>query len=122
MNNRIFEIRKHFKLSQEKFATAIGMTGAGISKIESGDRGITEQTIKSICREFDINEEWLRSGEGEMFNSYATEDKFGKAMDLIFKDADPFIRNMIIEMASLPQEEKETMKKAIAIIKKITSK
>lgn len=122
MNSRIFEIRKHFNLSQEKFATAIGMTGAGISKIESGDRGITEQTIKSICREFDISEEWLRSGKGEMLNSYETEEKFGRAMDLIFKDTDPFIRNMIIEMASLPQEEKETMKKALEIIKKITSK
>lgn len=55
------------KLSQEAFGARIGVTGATISRLESGDRAVTDQNILSICREFNVNESWLRTGEGEMF-------------------------------------------------------
>ncbi len=46
----------------DKFGECIGVTKAAISKIEKGQRGVTDQMIKSICREFGYNEEWLRDG------------------------------------------------------------
>lgn len=69
MQNRIRAVRAAVDggLSQDKFAERLGVTGAAISRIESGMRNITDATIKSICREFDVNETWLRTGEGEMF-------------------------------------------------------
>ena len=67
MNLRVKEIRKTTKLSQDAFGTRLGITGAGISKIENGHRGLTDQMILLICKEFNINEKWLRSGKGEMF-------------------------------------------------------
>ena len=67
MNERIKELRKTLGLSGEKFGGAIGLTRASISSIESGRFNLTEQSIKSICREFNVNEEWLRTGEGDMF-------------------------------------------------------
>ena len=69
MNDRILQVRQHPKinLSQEAFGKRLGLTGSGISLIESGRRNASEQVILSICREFNVNERWLRSGEGEMF-------------------------------------------------------
>ncbi len=62
VNERINEIRKTNELTMDKFGERIGVTKAAISKIEKGERGVTDQMIKSICREFGYNEEWLRNG------------------------------------------------------------
>lgn len=68
MNNRIKELRKKLKLTQANFGKQIGLKATAIGMYESGDRNITEQTIKLICREFNVNESWLRTGSGEMFD------------------------------------------------------
>ena len=62
VNERIKEIRKSKELTMDKFGECIGVTKAAISKIEKGERGVTEQMVKSICREFGYNEKWLRDG------------------------------------------------------------
>lgn len=64
MNNRIKETRKSLDLSQEAFGERLGITGSGLSNIESGKRNVTEQMILAICREFNVNEDWLRTGDG----------------------------------------------------------
>ncbi len=66
MNERLKAARKALKLSQEAFGAKIGLKGSSISYIESGRSSLTEQTLLAACREFGINEEWLRSGAGEM--------------------------------------------------------
>ncbi len=68
MNERVKTLRNHLGLSGEKFGKQLGVTRTAISLIESGKNNLTEQNIKSICREFNVNEEWLRNGTGEMFN------------------------------------------------------
>ena len=68
MNDRIKEVRQYFKLTLEEFGRRIGMTKSGLSKVERGENGTTEQTITSICREFNVNEEWLRTGSGPMLD------------------------------------------------------
>jgi transcriptional regulator with XRE-family HTH domain len=70
MQERIKQIRLYLKLTQEEFGARIGLTNASISRIESGSTVTTEQTIRSICREYNVNEAWLRTGEGEMFKTY----------------------------------------------------
>lgn len=67
MNTRVKLLRKKLNMSQEVFGMKLGVTGAGISKIESGARSLTEQMILMICKEFDINENWLRYGDGDIF-------------------------------------------------------
>lgn len=66
MNNRIKDIRKKHNLSQDAFGKRLGITGASVSRLESGDREPSDQTVLSICREFSVNELWLRRGEGDM--------------------------------------------------------
>ena len=54
---RIKEIRKYLQLTLEKFGEKLGVGKTAISKIENNERGVTEQMIKAVCREFDVNEE-----------------------------------------------------------------
>jgi transcriptional regulator with XRE-family HTH domain len=68
MNKRLKELRKTLKLNQRDFATKIGIAQSGYSQIETGENALTEQNIKLICFTYDVNDSWLRSGEGEMFN------------------------------------------------------
>ena len=66
-NERVRQIRKTVGLTMERFGAKIGMGRSSISDIESGRRTLTNQTRLSICREFGIQEDWLRNGKGEMF-------------------------------------------------------
>lgn len=104
MNERLKAIRKELSLSQEAFGKKLGVTGAGISKIESGDRSLTEQMILAICWEFNVREEWLRNGSGEMFLDF-TEDEFSKAAATLSNDA--FVRSLIVEYWKLDEDSKQ---------------
>lgn len=68
LKDRINKIRKEAGLTMEKFGERIGIKKAAISTIESGRQGVSNQTIKAICREFNVSEDWLRNGEGETYN------------------------------------------------------
>lgn len=67
IGERIKVLRKEKNLSMEDFGSVIGMGKSAVSRIENGVNGTTDQTIRSICREFGVSEHWLRTGEGEMF-------------------------------------------------------
>lgn len=67
MKDRIKELRRALDLTQEEFGNRIGLVKSGISRIESGTTGTTEQTLRSICREFGASYLWLTTGEGAMF-------------------------------------------------------
>lgn len=69
MNERLKYLRKSLNLSQEEFGKKLGITGGGISKLEKGERNFTEQMIKSICREFNVDYIWFTTGEGEMLSN-----------------------------------------------------
>lgn len=74
MNERIKELRKKLGLTLEKFGDRLGVGKTAINKLEKGENNVTDQMFKSICREFNVNEEWLRTGEGEMFQIPDDED------------------------------------------------
>ena len=67
MNERVKELRKYLGLTQDEFGEKLGIKKSAVSKIEKSENGVTDQMFKSICREFNVNEEWLRDGVGEMF-------------------------------------------------------
>lgn len=67
MNERVKELRKALGLTMEKFGDRLGVHKTAIQKIENGTNNLTDQMLKLICREFSVNEDWLRTGSGEMF-------------------------------------------------------
>lgn len=87
MHERIRKLRKTLELTQQEFGKRIGMKRNSIALIEGG-RNTSEQTIFAICREFNVNEEWLRTGNGKMFNLIPEEDLYSKAAASILKDND----------------------------------
>lgn len=66
INDRLKKLRKEKGLTLKQFGKTIGITDASVSQMETGKIGLSNQTIHSICREFGVNENWLRTGEGEM--------------------------------------------------------
>lgn len=68
MKDRIKEVRKDNRLTQADFGERIGVKGNTIGNYELGLRNPTDAVILSICREFKINEEWLRTGNGNKYN------------------------------------------------------
>ena len=67
MNQRLRELRKALNLNQTEFGNRIGVKQSTITGYETGNRIPLDSVIISICREFNVNENWLRSGDGEMF-------------------------------------------------------
>ena len=112
MKDRIKRVRQHssIKLSQEAFGKRLGVTGAGISRIESGARGASEQIILAICREFNVNEEWLRTGEGDMF-----AERDDSIMQMLVNEyhLSPRSRALMTSFLQLTDEQQETITFAI---------
>lgn len=67
INERIKVLRNELNLTQTEFADRLGLSQNTIANYECGRRNLSDQTIKSICREFNVNVLWLENGEGEMF-------------------------------------------------------
>lgn len=123
---RIKKLRKALKLSQEKFATKIGIQKNAISQIETGKNNLTEQNMKLICSAFNVNEEWLRTGKGEMIEETpsdtteaflkeinATDTERAFITNYLKLDADQratfdtYIKN-VMETLATPKEEPTT--------------
>ncbi len=110
---RVKQIRKEKKLTLERFGEKVGVTKQTISRIENGINSLTEQMILSICREFNVNESWLRTGEGEMFSEVPAEDEYFKAVTQISKSNDKLAMQAIIEYWKLDDVSKEALKNYI---------
>lgn len=110
MNIRIAEVRKAVNLTQEKFAAQLGLSRNFLWMIEKGDRIPSDRTIADICREFNVNENWLRTGEGEMFNPQ--DEKLAAFIgSLVADDSEPFKRRMVELLADLTPEEWKLLEK-----------
>ena len=112
LNTRLKAIRKSVSLSQEEFGKKLGITGAAISKIESGNRNVTEQMTLAIIREFDVNEQWLRTGEGEMFLIKTRDEEIASFIGtLLKKDDDTFKKRLISALSKLEEPDWEVLEK-----------
>lgn len=96
MNTRIKELRLALKLKQKEFGHIIGLRSS-ISEIENGSAPITERTIIAICSKFNVNENWLRNGIGEMF---VNEDKKFKEFFEIYKTLATPLQDFLIQIGN----------------------
>jgi len=105
MNERFKELRKFLKLSQEEFGKRIGITKASVSRLESGENNPSDQTVMLICNGFNVDETWLRTGEGEMFRERSMEDVLTDFMkDLSFEGDESFKKRFVQAIAQMSDE------------------
>ena len=103
---RVKEVRKALNLTMEEFGKSLGVTKAAISNIENGTRGLTDQMFLSICRVYNVNEEWLRSGAGEMFVPMTRDEQIEEFFgDVLRDEEDDFRRRLISVLAKLTPDE-----------------
>lgn len=106
MNERIALVRKSLGLTQEKFAEQVGLSRNFMWMIESGTRVPSNRTVSDICREFNVNETWLRTGEGEMFNQITRSEKITAFLtDITVDEGDDFKRRFVEMLAELEPED-----------------
>lgn len=98
MNTRIKLIRINLKLSQKDFGERIGLKSNSISDIENGKNELREQVLRAVCREFNVNENWLRYGEGNMFDTLSDYDELMAHIGRICSDDDEY-KKMILKAA-----------------------
>ena len=110
LSKRLVKIRETLKISQDELGTKIVISRFSVSNYESGKRNITERVIKDICREFDVNEEWLRTGEGEMFVELPEGTELGKYIADVIGGEDDFIKNIIISYMKLDEKNKKIIR------------
>ncbi len=108
MNNRLHLIRSTLEMSQTEFGKHLGVSGAAISRLEKGERTITEQSIKAVCREFNVSENWLRTGEGKMFlrdNGNQLAFWMGKVLG---SEPDDFKKKLLYILMNLTESQWDT--------------
>lgn len=117
---RVRELRKELQLTLEKFGKPLGVGKTAISKIENGERGLTDQMILAICREYNVDENWLRTGEGEMFKKLNRQQELAQLTATLFKEEeDSFKSRLIMALAQLNEKEWELLEEiSEKIIKK----
>ena len=107
---RIKEARKYLGLTLEKFGEKLGVGKTAISKLEKGERNLTDQMVKSICREFSISEEWLRTGSGNM--RIPLEDEAAVAVSDLVEKSNPLyevIKGIMVAYQKLDGPSREVI-------------
>lgn len=100
MQDRIKAIRKMNKLTQSDFGERIGVKGNTITGYETGLRSPSDAVVVSICREFNINETWLRTGEGDMSRPVSRDEEIAAFMGEIMRGEDADFRRRLISVLS----------------------
>ena len=112
MKDRLFWLRKsELKLSREKFGERVGMSGSEIRNIEDGVTRLKENKIPLICREFNVNEVWLRTGEGEPFKEESREEQIMRFATQTVKGSEAFRKSFVSMLAKMDADDWETLAK-----------
>ena len=106
MKERITQVRKSAKMNQDDFAKKIGLTKNYISLIETGGRVPSDRTVGDICREFNVSEMWLRTGEGEMFRQKSRREEMAEyAAKIVGGELDEFQTALINVISKLDADQ-----------------
>ena len=125
MNRRLKELRSKLGLSQAAFAEKIGIKQTSYSDIETGRRELTERNLNLICKEFNVDENWLRNGEGSMFTLELDEDTM--LIESLLNDVDNPVYELIKKFMKLynsfgPTERAVLQKLALGLLEEQNNK
>lgn len=110
INQRIDFLIKNLKLTKTKFAEPLNLSSQFVSSICSGTKQPSDRTIADICREFNVNEDWLRTGEGAMMKELTRNQEIVEFLGKVMNDPDDAPRKRFISIISkLDVEEWEIL-------------
>lgn len=117
MKDRFKELRKELNVTQQEFADKLKISRNFVAQIEMGSKVPSDRTIDDVCREFNVNEEWLRTGNGDMFIP-GIKDKQISAMlaDVMKSGEDSFRHRLVSALARLDNEGWDNLEKLIDMI------
>lgn len=110
MKDRIKKIRKELDLTQQKLADRIGVQRNTIAMYEMGRTLPSDAITRSICREFNVNENWLRTGEGDMFIKPSRNEEMARLTKMLLNEEEDSFKNRLISvLANLTEEQWELL-------------
>jgi len=117
MNNRLILLRKNLQLSQAKLAEDLNLSRTFINLVENGNRELSDRTVADICRIYNVNESWLRTGKGDMFKPKDRETEVAQiAKKLLKAEPDDYVAKLIKSLALLDLDDWRELNR---IIKKL---
>lgn len=122
MNSRIYQIIVAKGMNKTEFARKLNVSQAYVSQLCSGTKTPSDRTISDICREFDVNEHWLRTGEGEMFIQKSRGDEIAAFMGDILRGEPDFRQRFISVMARMTPDEWALLERKISELSEETKK
>lgn len=118
IKDRIKTLRKALGLTQQEFADKIGIKRGAVANYELGRNEPIDAVLSLICREFRVDEHWLRTGEGEMFVRLSLEEELAQYAAQVLTDPDQDIARMILRvMAHLEPSDWERIREVAQQIK-----
>lgn len=113
MNERLKELRKTLKLTQQEFADRIHVSRGALAVYEIGRNEPIGAVVDLICREFDVNEYWLRTGEGEMFIAKTPGDEIAAFMGDILRGEPDFRQRFIAVLSRMTADEWKLLERKV---------
>ena len=104
MNERLKKLRKTLDMTQQEFSDKLGVKRNTVGQWEIGRNDPSDAIILSICREFNVSEEWLRTGKGEMFIELSRNEEIAEFVGQLMSDEDDsFKKRLISGLAALDE-------------------
>ena len=114
LKDRIKALRERLGKSQDEFGKDIGLTRNYISLIENGQRNLSDQSINVLCSLYNVNEEWLRTGNGEMFVPETKDEQISKMLADVLKCEDSdFKKRLIVALSKMDDAGWDSLEKFI---------
>lgn len=112
MNERLKQIREYTGLSQKEFSERIHIGSSTLAMLETGDRKIKDLHISLICTEFNIDEHWFRTGEGDMLVHQTRDEKIAHFIgQVLYEEGDTFKKRLINLLCALDEDDWEALEK-----------
>jgi transcriptional regulator with XRE-family HTH domain len=108
INERIRKIRSALGLSQSKFSAIVALSSGYIARVETGHITVNERLIKLVCSSFNVNESWLRYGEGDMFLEAIPEDGRFKNLVSLVRGMPPKYQDFLFGVLDMLLKLKDT--------------
>lgn len=117
MKERLRKLRKTLDLTQQEFADRIGIKRNSLANYETGRNTPIDAILISICREWNVNEEWLRTGNGEMFIELTRDEQIERFVgDTLKSEDDSFKKKFISMLAALDESDWEVLQKMVELL------